>query len=281
MSKVIPIALLNHLQGETTQLAYLWLVTRKDGQVFGFTSHDADIALGGVTYLARSGFDASQISTSADLAVDNMQVGGLLISNVITDDDLLNRIWDYAEVRLSRCKWSDPAAGVEKIRLGWLGEVSLSKYGFKTELLGLMQKLQQPVGRAYMAECDTDLGSTRCKVNILTFTVTGTVTSAASLNTFADSTKSQADGWFKGGKLTWLTGANAGRSMEVKAFTSAGGVFELQEGMQGLISPGDTYSVYAGCNKVRDLDCLSKFNNTINHRGFPVKPTEDRLQSGK
>lgn len=281
MSKATPEDLKIHMAKSVTQMAFLWRVQRTDGVVFGFTSHDRDLVVDGVTYFARSGFDASQITTSADLSVDNMQVSGMFSHDLITDQDMLNRVWDYAEVRLSRCQWSNLAAGVEKLRMGFLGEIGTSKYGFKTELNGLMQTLQQPIGRLYVAACDANLGDARCGIDIATYTVIGTVSESSETHVFKDAGRTEVGGWFTGGRVLWLTGANQGAAMEVKSFTASGGEFELQEGMRSLISVGDTYSVYAGCNKLRGGDCKLKFNNVINHRGFPVKPTQDQMNSGK
>lgn len=278
--KVIPILLAQHQQQAATSMALLWKVTRRDGQIFGFTSHDQDIPYDGLVYQSRAGFDASQISTSAGLAVDNMNVSGPQTPGVVTEADLMNRAWDYAEVRLARCNWKRPADGIEKMRLGWLGELSTRKFSFTSELLGLAQKLQQPVGRVYTAACDANLGDARCGVNLAPFTVTGTVASSASAGAFADTSRTEADTWFQGGLLTWVTGANAGVKIEVKAYAQAGGAFELHEQMRSLISAGDTYSVHAGCSKSRDGDCKVRFNNVLNHRGFPVKPTQDQLMSG-
>ena len=66
MKSGISVALAAHYASGSTTLARLWKITRADGQVFGFTDHDAALSYGGVTYRPTSAFDASTISTRAE-----------------------------------------------------------------------------------------------------------------------------------------------------------------------------------------------------------------------
>jgi hypothetical protein len=45
-----------HLDAETTRLAAIWRITRKDGAQFFFTDHDRDIVFSGEVYRADAGF---------------------------------------------------------------------------------------------------------------------------------------------------------------------------------------------------------------------------------
>ncbi len=63
--KSISASLLAHMQGETTTLATCWLVTRTDGQIFGFTDHCADLTIDGVVYSASSGYTATAIQSAS------------------------------------------------------------------------------------------------------------------------------------------------------------------------------------------------------------------------
>lgn len=126
---------------------------------------------------------------------------------------------------------------------------------------------------------DTTIGNTTNDNTVvwtceLAWTQQGTVTGvgADTKQVFTDAGKAEADDYYKYGKLTWLTGDNAGFSMEVKAFAS--GQFTLFEGMYYAISIGDTYSVYAGCNKAMST-CITKFDNILNFRGEPYLPGLD------
>lgn len=164
--KSIPAGLLAHYQQETTSIAMLWKVTRTDGVVLGFTDHDEDITVGGVTYEAASGFNPSDVETRSELNVDDLQVEGSLDSPAITEADLIAGVWDYAAVEIYRVNWNDTTQGVEKVRRGWLGEVSATDYKFKAELRGMFQALQQQIVELSTAQCRAVLGDSRCKVRL-------------------------------------------------------------------------------------------------------------------
>ena len=54
----VPDDLAARLADDATTLCLCWRVTLRDGTVLGFTEHDRDLAFGGLTFLAASGFAA-------------------------------------------------------------------------------------------------------------------------------------------------------------------------------------------------------------------------------
>ncbi len=86
------------------------------------------------------------------------------------------------------------------------------------------------------------------------------------------------DGWFAGGVLTWETGANAGRSIEVKSWTQATGRIELFLPMGYAIESGDAFRIHPGCDK-RLATCIDRFANVLNFRGEPYVPGRICLMS--
>ncbi len=84
------------------------------------------------------------------------------------------------------------------------------------------------------------------------------------------------DGWFNGGVLTWETGRNAGRSIEVRTWTDAGQVLELFLPMGYAIEVGDAFRIYPGCDK-RFETCKARFANVLNFRGEPYVPGTDEV----
>ncbi|HEY6021546.1 MAG TPA: phage BR0599 family protein, partial [Candidatus Paceibacterota bacterium] len=160
---------------------------------------------------------------------------------------------------------------------GWLGNIKTGRFNFIAELRGMTQPLQQQIGRVTAPACDAALGDTRCGVNLANFTVTGNVTSDTNARLFTDTARAEANGYFDGGLITWTSGLNNTYRMEVKTFVA--GVITLQQAMPNAISIGDTYSMSAGCDKLR-ATCVSKFNNIVNFRGFPDLPGADAMISG-
>ena len=275
--KAVSVALKAHLAQEVTTLATLWKITRTDSIVFGFTDHTEDITYSAVTYEAATGYVPSAVKTSAGMNVDNLEVQAFLNSASMTEADLMAGLWDYADIEIVRVNYADLTMGHEWIRKGKIGNVKTGRTNFTAELRGMMQPLQQNIGRVYGVSCDADLGDTRCGVTIASYTVTGIVTTATNNKTFTDTSRTQADGYYDGGLLTWTSGLNNTYQMEVKTFLSD--VFTLQQSMPNAIQVGDTYSVYTGCDK-SVATCNTKFSNVVNFRGFPHIPGRDRMISG-
>jgi uncharacterized phage protein (TIGR02218 family) len=276
--KTLSAGLKAHYAQGTTTLATCWKVTLKNGDVIAATTHDSDIIFGGVTYVAANGYKPSDIASSAEMNPDNLEVEGFLASPAITDDDIHSGLWDYAAVEVFEVNYADLTQGRNVLRVGTLGEVRGGRSTFNVELRGLLQAYTRTIVRLIMKECTADLGDARCKVDLEPITVNGAVDTVDENRIINDPARTEEADWFTGGKLTFLTGANAGRSMEVKR--SAPGVIELTHAMYEVIESGDTYKVYAGCTKRYVEDCVTKHANGLNFRGFPDLPQEAIYKQG-
>ena len=266
------------LQSDVVTLATCWLVTRRDAQTFGFTSHDHDLVIDGQTYIAAEGYTPTSLNTTSNLDVDEGNVLGYLGGTVIQADDLRAGIWDYSEVEIFAVNYENLSQGKLYLRRGTLGEVRFGRSKFEVELRGLGQKLTQRIGRVITPLCDANLGDARCGINLGTFTdgtIAGTITAKTNNAVFTDSTISQPVGWFDGGLLQFTSGLNDGYGMEVKSNT-AGGLITLQQPMRRPVSVGDSYSMTAGCNKT-SATCQNKFANIVNFRGFNFVPGIDKI----
>lgn len=133
--------------------------------------------------------------------------------------------------------------------------------------------LKQRIGRSHEVSCPYELGDAKCGVDLNDFTVSGSVTAVIGQSKFEDDSRTEEQGWFKGGKLTWTSGDNAGLSMEVRGWNASLNRFVLQLAMPFPIFEGDEYVVHAGCNKTYTT-CKDKFDNQ-NFGGFPFIPGQD------
>ncbi|NNU81914.1 DUF2163 domain-containing protein [Halovulum dunhuangense] len=259
-------------------LARCWEIARRDGLRLGFTDHDRDLAFGGLVFEAGAGLDAGALERSAGLSVDNAQAVGALRSDRVSEADVLAGRFDGAEVRLWLVDWSDPRARVEQFR-GGLGEIRVVGGAFEAELRGLAERLNQPLGRAYLRGCDRVLGDARCGVDVglpalmREAEVVQAITRGAVL--IAEDA-AHAPGWFRGGALEWLSGANAGLAAVVREDRGEGVLrrLVLWSEAKAEVAPGDRLRVVAGCDK-RFETCRDRFANALNFRGFPHMPGED------
>jgi len=264
----------SHLASGTTTLCWCWKIVRRDGAVLGFTDHDMPLVFDTVTYDAVTGFTASEVQSTLGLAVDNLTVAGALSAATLNEADLAAGLFDDADIEIWRVNWASPDLRV-LMRKGSLGEVKRGKTAFTCEVRGLAHRLNQPVGRVFGYSCDADLGDSRCAKDISgsTFTASASVLAAIDNRRFTvTGLDSYASGWFSGGKLTFTSGANTGRAMEVKRH--AAGTIELWQAMSEAVAPGDAFAVSAGCDK-QFTTCKAKFANGVNFRGFPYMPGND------
>jgi uncharacterized phage protein (TIGR02218 family) len=278
----IPSALQTKLDSGVTTLARCWKLARRDGVVMGFTDHDSDLVISGVTFRAGTGFTASEAASRFDLSVDGAEISGALADEQLTDADLAAGRYDAAQIETWLVDWSDPSLRVLTAR-GALGEVRREGQAFTAELRGLADLLSQESGRLYTAKCGADLGDGSCKVDLTSPALRGiaaiTVVEGTSIFV-ASGLDGFADTLFSLGRLTWTGGANAGLSIEIKQHRLVAGHARLTlwQAMPEPIAPGDTFAVTAGCDK-NFATCRARFANTDNFRGFPQIPGNDFLLS--
>lgn len=170
MTRTVGSGLQLHFDGSVTRETTLWLVTRQDGGVLRLTSHDRDIVFAGNTYTAEVGYQRTDLASGATLAVNSVDIQGILNSAAISDTDLAGGRYDYAEVRVSIINWDDPDGdGETSIAKGWFGEIVFDEVSgqFTTELRGLTQLFSQNIIEQYGRSCRYDIGDARCTLPIL------------------------------------------------------------------------------------------------------------------
>jgi uncharacterized phage protein (TIGR02218 family) len=276
--RTIPTELQAKLDTGATTLCRCWVLTRGDGTVLGFTDHDDDVSVAGVTCRAGTGLTASEATQQFGLAVGGSELAGALTSDTLNEDDLAAGRYDAADVKLYLVDWSEPPLNI-LLAAGTIGEVRRQGLAFTAEMRGLAQRLAEQSGSLFTASCSADLGDQRCTIDLTNPLYRGNgaivgVTSAVSF--VASGLGAFADGWFTAGRVAWSTGANAGLAMEVKTHrVSAAGVqITLWQTMAEPLAEGDTFVVTAGCDK-SFATCRDRFANGVNFRGFPQIPGND------
>jgi uncharacterized phage protein (TIGR02218 family) len=276
----LPPALAAHLATGETTLCWCWRLTRRDGEIQGFSDHDRDLVFDGTTFEAAAGMTASEMRETVGLSVDNLEVMSAVSSERLAEADLAAGLYDDALVEIFRVSWADTDQRV-LMRSGNLGEVKRSGIAFAAEVRGLAHRLQEPKGRLFQYGCDADLGDQRCTVDLddAEFRGTGAVASVASPRRFTvTGLDGFANGWFTHGLLTFTSGAADGQAVEVKSHAKTAGAVtvEVWSRVRLPLVPGQTFTVTAGCDK-RIATCQAKFANVANFRGFPHMPGNDFL----
>ncbi|UWQ15584.1 DUF2163 domain-containing protein [Aliiroseovarius sp. M344] len=272
-----------HLGKGVTTVARCWKVIRRDGVVHGFTDHDLDLLIDGVTFRADTGMTAHALSQTTGLSVDNTEALGVLNDASITERDIRAGRYDGAEVEAWLVNWTD--TGQRYLRFhGVVGELAREAGGFRAELNGLSEMLNQPQGRAYQMPCSAVLGDAACRFDL---SQSGYQLDLPIGENKDETTFHFADmalypnRWFERGVFTVLSGEAKGLSGLIKndrKGIDGARVVELWESIRERMESGDMVRLQAGCDKL-PRTCRVKFNNFLNYRGFPDVPGEDWLMS--
>jgi len=268
-----------------TTRARAWALTRRDGQVLGFTDHDRDLAFDGMTFRAGSGLTAQALVQTMGLSADNSGAVGALSDAGLSEGDILAGRYDGAEVAIWDLDWRDPADRRILFR-GTLGGVTRAGGAFRAELRGLTAPLADGGGRVFGAACPAVLGDRACRADLSLPGFRATVAVAAVLEGGAllhlSPLPDFAENWFADGRAQFQTGAAAGLSLLVRRDRTEEGpdgprrALTLWSAPGALPAPGDALLLEAGCDK-RLATCRFKFVNALNFQGFPHIPSQDWL----
>ena len=274
-----------------TDLQVCWRVIRRDGVEILGTEYDQDLTIttgdyaGG--YLARAGITGSDVRSTADLSVDNLEVTGALSDNTGGDSsssssalflldlnaaDIEAGLLDNAEVVTFLVNAIAPDLYQLVLRSGWIGNTTRTAEGqYKTELRGLTQALSQGIVRTYGVGCDAELGDARCKVDMTPLThdrfVAGVMIPRRRI--FHSGASLDFTGIFRGGRVLFTSGENEGFSMEIKEYDSPNQEIELYLPTPRDFALLDTITVSAGCDKKKGT-CQNEYSNLVNFRGHAI-----------
>jgi uncharacterized phage protein (TIGR02218 family) len=278
----LPPALAAHLGEGVTTLCRCWRLTRTDGAVLGFTDHDRDLLFDGVVHAAATGLDAAEAAAELGFAVGGGDVAGALSAAGLTDEDIAAGLYDDATVETWLVNWASPD---ERVLLATASIGEIRRTG--RLLRGRAARPDAPARRNARPRLPGGLlGRSRGRAlpgraGHAGLLATGSVDRSDGALGFATASLTDyADGWFTGGRLIWTSGANAGRTVEVKAHRRVGPGTEIDLWQRATrpILVGDAFRVSAGCDKSL-ATCRSKFGNVLNHRGFPHMPGNDFVLS--
>ena len=280
--KILATSISNHILGEVTNLCTFWKITRTDGFTQGFTNHDKNIIIDGITYKAATGFSASAFDQDNTLAVRNLDMESVLSDDGISEADLAGGKYDYARVDVFLGRWDDPPNSLalnppEHILMvrGILGEVSMTNRRYKAEIRSFAQLLQQKVSTVTTKECRAVFGDSKCTKDLSGLTDGLIVTGVTDRRQFAVNS-GRANGFYDLGEITFTGGNNNGIKAMVLSYS--GGVIQLFESIPYSLQVGDTLTAVAGCTKT--IDACKSFSNILNYQGEPHIPGEDKFLSG-
>lgn len=263
------------LQKGTTHFCLIGKVTQtedKGGDSIRFAIHAKEIVFLGEVYKPVPAV-VSKFQATAGTEVDNATFQTVL-------DETLSRLnikggkWQGASVELFVVNYLAPEIGYIQRQGGRFGQAKIIGNEAEIEYRGSTSLLSQEIGEKTSRLCRYQLGDSKCKVNVATFTFPGTVTAVANRQKFTVSV-SKPDGYFYRGQISFQTGGNAGLRMETQ--NNTGQVITLFQPMVKDVEVGDEIYLIAGDDKTLPT-CHIKFGNAVNFGGEgPDMPNRERL----
>lgn len=270
-----------HLERDCTTLCHCWRIIRRDDTRLGFTDHDRKLVVDGDTFEPQSGLGQSEARSSLGMAIDTVDVEGALTSDVLSEADIADGLYDGAQVESLLVNWNDPAQ-FALLRRSSVGRVTRLDGRFVAELESIAASLDKPNGRFLRRLCDARLGDARCGADVSgeTYNGSGVVLKQTAPGTLAVSgIDGFSGGWFAFGDLTWTSGPFADRTVTVLDHKrTPEGLLIVLPPAETLPSTGTGFTIRAGCDK-RFSTCKTKFDNSLNFRGFPHLPGNDAAYS--
>lgn len=283
------------LHNERHVFADLWRITRADGQQFRFTSHDRVLEFGRQDYTPVGGFSASDMEKEGDLRGITQEFQGVFNATGVTFSDIEARKWRFAKVEYwltdpRYSAWIDPF----RYEVMFVQKMAYTGEGWKADLIGQTRWLRRKVGKKFTRACRHRLGEgfgvpgyAGCLVDVDAlsfFSCSVAVLTTQQVFTSLNIPDTLSDDYFQFGEIQWLTGANAGQSVQVKNSWGSLQKLEIILPMPRNIQVGDTFNCLIGCDQTADT-CKGKFpqvagaaanGNFINYGGFLHMPGTDK-----
>jgi len=150
---------------DAARLCQAWIVTRADGVTLGFTDHDRDLVVDGVTCRAGGGWSPGTRDSAAGYTPGQGAALGVLDDAGIAEADLAAGLYDGARVALLRVDWSAPSR-LARLWTATIAAVTREGEAFTATLAGPLAALERVAGRTFTRLCDARLGDTRCGVDL-------------------------------------------------------------------------------------------------------------------
>ncbi len=276
----------------------LYTFTLYSGLVLRYANCPFDVVYDGVTWLcARNG--GVVIDEEGDSSgprahwSSGFEVGSWQVTVMQREEDRIGvlpwgpavraGILQEATVRVDRgyvLAWPDiptltlTPAGIVNVFFGRTAEIDFGRSSVQININDPRELLDIDMPRnLYTAQCRYALFSPQCGLIKEDFAEDVTVGAVTSTQLFAFVGPAFAANYFALGNMVFTSGDNEGLRMMIRSSTAAGEL-SLIAPMPFTVAPGDTLTIYPGCDKAVST-CEDTFDNRLNHGGFTEIPAAE------
>lgn len=273
--------------GTELTVCELFRISCKDGSVALFTPHPESVEVAGHGTYQPIPIKRSEINFHPDLQVDKVTVDlgivGIQVgSKQLTIPQIIHR--EYLRDAYVEIFAYDYEAGTV-LRTLFEGDVrsdvTCNQGVVSIPVSSVLDRLKEVVPKLIWSEyCQHQLYSSRntydCHVDRGAFAEAGVVTEATGrmIRAAVFASANKALGWWAKGYLTFTSGDNIDLSRTI--YSHGEGYINLLTPFPDAVAVGDTFTVYAGCDRT-GATCQTKFNNYANFFGFEYIPKSEVL----
>lgn len=248
-------------------------ITTRDDITIGFTSHDQDLVIDGITYLADTAIDPTAFTKKLDLSTDNFEVKSFVDAEIMKAKDIRGGLYQGAKVTAAIVDFINLPATLESaiiLATGQVGEISIDDSIFFFEIRSKEDKLNQSINQSIGPICrwTKRLDDDRCGLDKIFFAVSGTVASIISPKQFTLSASISNPQWFNqssaGGYVQVTSGDNQYFRLDID-FVS-GSTVGLKNTPPYPFVVGDAVQIVPACNGTWAR--CTEFANTDNFGGW-------------
>lgn len=261
--------------------ADLYTFTLVGGAVYRYTSADRDLTIGGNTFSSLGPRIArGKTKLTNDLQADSIDI---TIFAKLTDTiggtgwlaALASGAFDGATVLVQRFlsdAWTNTALGVIHQFQGMVGSTTIDRGKAQMKVNSQLILLNKMMPRnIILPTCLHTLYDSGCGLTKSAFATAGSVAAGSTASSIM-AALAAATGYYDLGTIVFTSGALNGISRTVKQYTfGTTSQFSLLQALPSVPSPGDTFNIYPGCDKLL-ATCTNKFANKANYRGFDFVP---------
>lgn len=277
--------------GNVAYSADLFTVTLASGTVFYWTSWNADLVVGGNTFISsgqwlkRSRWNVVNTMTIPTLEITIMTGNAAFAGGAQLKTQAHNGLFDGASLFLQRVFMPTPGdvttLGTVDLFKGDVGKVQVIGSTITLHVKGRNNRLNVPAPRnTYQTTCLHTFCDPGCTLNRATFTASYVVgTSPAPSATFLPwTTAPGTPSLYLLGSVTMTSGAASGSKRSIVNADSTG--LTLAYPLYETPAHLDTFSAFQGCNKTFQT-CNVTYANAVNFRGFPFVPLPETAAHGQ
>lgn len=259
----------------------LYTFALKNGTTLNYCNAGTNITFNGTTWLAApAGLSRSRMNWTTGVEVDELDIDFQADPTIVVAGTPLLAaavlgLFDNCRVTLQRLFMQDWNTPVDAVLLfqGLAAPAQVLRQSLQLTIKSDLDRLNVMIPpNVYQSSCVHSLYSSGCTVKMATYKVSGTA-SGVNANGGIVAGLAQPDNWFQMGAIKFTSGLNVGMVRTIKTYT--GGIVYPTKAFPYAIANGDAFIVTPGCDKLQTGDCLNKYNNVINFKGFPFIPVPE------